>query len=146
MINVTASYIPQNIFFWRLEVIARPLLCWQQDFLLLICRGIYPQIYDRTPCPAVLICNCGSKKSKGGIGLFQISQMQKERLLMTTKLLLGVISQCGFQDKGLPLPFSLAKKKIYLDTQLKADLTNLFSKLPRYSLFPHRQRVNTENV
>ena len=46
--------------------------------------------------------------------------------LMTTKLLLGVVSQCGLQDKGLPLPFSLAKKRIYLDTQLKAELTNLF--------------------
>ena len=47
--------------------------------------------------------------------------------LMTTKLLLGVISsQCGLQDKGLRLPFSLANKRIYLNAQLKAELTNLF--------------------
>ena len=46
----------RNIFFWRLLVIARPLPCWQQDFLLLICPRIYPQIYHRTPRPAVLIC------------------------------------------------------------------------------------------
>ena len=55
--------------------------------------------------------------------------MQKDRLfhLLTTKLLLGVISpQFGLQDKDLPLFFSLAKKRIYLDTQLKAELTNLF--------------------
>ena len=47
--------------------------------LLLICPGVYPQIYHRTPCPAVLICKW-VKKSKGGVGVFQISQMQKERL------------------------------------------------------------------
>ena len=55
--------------------------------------------------------------------------MQKDRLfyLLTAKLLFGVVSpQCGIQDKDLPLPFSLAKKRIYLDTQLKAELTNLF--------------------
>ena len=28
--------------------------------------------------------------------------------------------------KGLPLPFSLAKKRIYLDTHLKGELTDLF--------------------
>ena len=47
---------PKNIFFWRLKITARPLPCQQQDSLLLICPGIYPQIYHRTPCPAVLIC------------------------------------------------------------------------------------------
>ena len=58
----------------------------------------------------------GQKKSKWGVALFQISEMKKEGLLMTTKLLLGVISQCGFQDKVLLLPFSLAQKRIYLNT------------------------------
>ena len=28
----------------------------QQDSLLLMCPGIYSQIYHRTPCPTVLIC------------------------------------------------------------------------------------------
>ena len=46
--------------------------------------------------------------------------------LITNKLLLGVISQCGHQDKGLPISFFLAKKRIYLDIQLKVELTNLF--------------------
>ena len=45
------------------------------------------------------------------------------------QVLLGVISHYGpllapFR-KGLPLPFSLAKKRIYLDTQLKGALTDL---------------------
>ena len=46
--------------------------------------------------------------------------------LMTTKLLLEVISQYGFQDKGLPLPFNLANKRIYQDNQLTTELNNLF--------------------
>ena len=38
---------------------------------------IYPQIYDRTPCPAYLFVS-SLLKSKGGVGLFGI--LQKERL------------------------------------------------------------------
>ena len=34
--------LPQKICFWRLEIITRPLPCWQQDSLLLICPKIYP--------------------------------------------------------------------------------------------------------
>ena len=36
-------------------------------------------------------------------------------------------------------PFSLSRNRIYLGTHLKDELTDLFWKLPRYSLFPHRQ-------
>ena len=43
-------------------------------------------------------------------------------------------------QKCLPSPFSLARNRIYLRTHLKEELTNLFWKLPLYSLFPHRQR------
>ena len=50
-----STIFPQNTFFWRLYVIARPFPCWQQDSLPLICPGIYPQIYHRTSRPAVLI-------------------------------------------------------------------------------------------
>ena len=32
---------------------------------------------------------------------------------------------CTLQ-KGLPLPFTLAKKRTYLDTELKEELTDLF--------------------
>ena len=41
---------------------------------------IYPQIYHRTPCPTVLICN-GVLKNKGEVGLFRISQ--RERLFIS---------------------------------------------------------------
>ena len=70
----------------------------------------------------------GQKKQTKGriISSFTNAKGEAFSPLMTTKLLLGVISQCGLQDKGLPLSFSLAKKRIYLDIQLKAELTNLF--------------------
>ena len=65
---------------------------------------------------------------------------------MTAELLLGVTSQCGLQEKDLPLPFSLAKKGTYLDTQLKEEYANLFWKPPMYSLFPNRQSSQSEIV
>ena len=51
-------------------------------------------------------------------------------ILYGNQVLLGVISQCSslvahFKE-GLPLIFSLAKRRIYLDTQLKRALANLF--------------------
>ena len=49
---------------------------------------------------------------------------------MTAKDFLGsshrVAPLLAPSKKGLPLPFSLAKKGTYLDTQLKAELTNMF--------------------
>ena len=38
--------------------------------------------------------------------------------------------------KGLSFPFSLGKERIYLETQLKGDFTDLFWKLLGCSLFP----------
>ena len=63
----------------------------------------------------------GLIKNKGGVGLFQISQ--KEGTLMITKCSSGEFHNAALLlapfKKGLPLPFSLAKNGIYLDTQLK---------------------------
>ena len=48
--------ISQQIFFRELYlIIVKPWSCWQKDYLLLTGPGISPQVYDRTPCPAVLI-------------------------------------------------------------------------------------------
>ena len=59
------------------------------------------------------------------------------------QVLLGIISQLTPflhpLKNVLPLPFSLAKKKIYMDTHLKEALSYLFLKLPRCSLFPQTQ-------
>ena len=43
--------------------------------------------------------------------------------------------------KGLFFPFSLGKKRIYLETQLKGELTDLFSKLTGHPC-SHRQSRN----
>ena len=40
--------------------------CWQQDSLLLTGPGIYPQVYHRTLCPAVLFVRESNKKQRRG--------------------------------------------------------------------------------
>ena len=81
--------------------------------------GIYPQVYHRT------------RENKGGIVLFQISQ--KERLfhvLYQPSYNLAMWSPFASllhpSKKGLSFPFSLGKKRIYLETQLKGEFTDLF--------------------
>ena len=111
-------HIHQNVFFWKLSATVRPLLCWQQDSLLLTGPGTYPQTYHITPCPALLISKA-VKKNKGGEGCVTICC-----------LFLYHPKNC------LPFPFGLTKKKRYLDTQLKTGLTDLFWKLPGSSLLP----------
>ena len=66
------------------------MLYWQQDSLLLICPRIYPQIYHRTPCPAVLICKKVKKKQRRGRIISNFTNAKEETFssLMTTKLLL----------------------------------------------------------
>ena len=39
--------------------------------------------------------------------------------------------------KGLSFPFSLGKKRTYLETQFKGKFTDFFLKLPGCSLFPY---------
>ena len=88
---------------------------------------IYPQVYRRTACPAVLIVR-RSNKNKGGLGLFQISQ--KERLLhllyQPSDNLATWSPLLNPSKKGLSFPFSLGKKRTYLETQLKGEFTDLF--------------------
>ena len=98
------------------------------DSLLLICPGIYPQNFSKSSmsCDAYLLLS--QKKQRRGriFSNFTNAKGETFSFLMITKLLLEVISQCGFNDKGLPLPFSLAKKRIHLDTQLNAELLICF--------------------
>ena len=110
-VKVTASYSPKHFI---LKVI-------------LTSPGIYPQIYHRTPCRAVLNCKGSNKKRKG-------------RIISKFKCSWGwshnVAPSLAPSKKGLSLLFSLGKKRIYLDTQLKGEFTNLFWKLLGCSLFP----------
>ena len=64
------------------------------------------------------------------------------KVLESFHTFLGVISQCApflYPLKKFSSPLQLAKKKIYLDTQLKGELTILFWKLPGCSLFPQAE-------
>ena len=133
MVNVTASYSPKH-FFWKLYVIIRPWPSWQQ---ILHFSQVLESIHKFKKKFHTLQCLfLGALISnKWGVGSFQIYDNQ---------VLLGVILQCcpllAPSKNGLPLLFTLAKKKIYLDTQLKRKLTNLFWKLPVCSLFPQAEQ------
>ena len=84
----------------------------------------------------------GVIKNKRGVGLFQISQ--KERLfhvLYQPSDDLALWSPFLHPSKkGLSFPFNLGTKKIYLETQLKGEFTDLFSKLSENSLFPQGEQ------
>ena len=43
-------------------------------------------------------------------------------------------------EKDLPSLFNLVRERIYLDTHFKWELTDLFWKLPGYSLFPQAEQ------
>ena len=88
--------------------------------------GIYLQVYHRTLSPAG-----GLIKNKEGVGLFQI--LQKERLfhvLYQPSYNLAMWSPFASllhpSKKGLSFPFSLGKKRTYLETQLKGEFSDLF--------------------
>ena len=53
------------------------------------------------------------------------------------------IYACPLQ-KVIPSPSRLARNRIQLGTRLKEELTDLFWKLPGYSLFTHRQSKDAQ--
>ena len=67
-------------------------------------------------------------KNKGVVGLFQISRKEKLfRLLYQPSDNLPMwFPSLHPSEKGIPFPFSLGKKRIYLETQLKGEFTDLF--------------------
>ena len=61
MVNVTALYSPKHVAMKALSNYKTiPLLTAVS--LYLAGPGIYPKIYHRTSCPAVLICRVSNKK------------------------------------------------------------------------------------
>ena len=75
----------------------------------------------------------GVIKNKGDVGLFQISQKERLFHLLWQPSTLGnnltMWPPSHPSKKGLSFPFSLGKKRIYLETQLKREFTDLFWKL-----------------
>ena len=99
--------------------------------------------WNYTSCSAYLWE--GLIKNKGGVGYFQISEKERLFISYNNQMLLEVISQCGpfliTSKERFPLSFTLTKKRTYLDTQLKRELTYLFLKIPGCSL-THTQNRN----
>ena len=89
--------------------------------------GIYPEVYHKVHVLQCLFVR-GSNKNKEGVGLFQIPQ--KERLFHLlyhpSDNLAMWFPFLHLSQKGLSFPFSLGKKGIYLETQLKGEFIDLF--------------------
>ena len=138
MVSVAASYYPKTLAFEGFKLLLD--ICLADRRILSFwyaLKSIHKFIIKIHDLQWLFVT--GSNKKKGGVGLFRISQ--KERLFISydNQVFLGVISlsirpSCT-PNKRLPLLFSLGKKRIYLDTQLKGELTDLFWKLPECSLF-----------
>ena len=69
--------------------------CWQKDSLILTGPGIYPQIYQRTSCPVVLICKGVWQNTKKGWDYFKYSKRRDFFISFDNQVLLRAISQCG---------------------------------------------------
>ena len=81
-----------------------------------------------------------NKKQRRGRIISNFTKGETFSSLMTTKCSCGeshnVAALLAPFKKGLPLPVSLAKKRIYLTTQLTGELTDSFWKLRGFSRFP----------
>ena len=97
--SIWQHHIPQNIFFRKLSVIViEPWPCWQQDSLLLTGPGIYPQVYYRTSCPAVLICKGSSKKQRSSRIIWNFTKGET----FSSHINQVIILQCGPPSCALP--------------------------------------------
>ena len=79
-----SNMFPQNTFLSMLQVTARPLPCWQQDYLLFLCPNLSQ---NSISCSAylwgVLV------KNRGGLGIFQILLKKRFSHLSWQPSLLG---------------------------------------------------------
>ena len=113
----------QNIIFWRLSVIARPLPCWQQDSVLLICPRICLQIYQKLHVLQCLFVRGSNKKQRRGRIISNFTKGEAFHLLWQPSALAGNLTMWPSflhpPKNNLPFSFTLAKKKTYLETWLK---------------------------
>ena len=141
MFNVTASHSPKHFLLEDL-VFIRTFPWWQQGYFDRSWNLSTNLSQSSIPCSTYL------QQRRGGI----ISNLTKVNLFSyNNQVLFGVISQCSrhpapSQKESFPLSFTLAKKIIDLDTQLKEELTDLFGKLLGRFLFPQgEKKVNDEH-
>ena len=85
--------------------------------------GVYPQFYHLTQCPAVLICKGVGLETNEGYDYFKFHERRLFHILYQPRVLgdnrrMWSPFLHSFK-KGLSFFFSLGKKRIYLETQLK---------------------------
>ena len=144
MVNVRASSFPKTYFLWKLLVITvldlylsdnRILYIWQ------VLESIHKFIIELHALKCLFVRGSNKKYRRGG---FFHKKERLFHLLWKLSALEGNLTMwfpfLHPPEKGLPLPFSLAKTRIYQDTQLKGQLTALLWKLPpACSLFSHTE-------
>ena len=106
-------------------------------YLWLVLESIHKFIAELHVLQCLFVKKSNKKQRRGRV----ISNFKKGGTfssLMTTKCFWRAISEYGPllspSKKGLSVPFSLVKKRIYLGIQLKGELTDLFWKLAGCSL------------
>ena len=101
---------------------------------------IWIQTYREIFKSALVYLSKGDQiNSKKGVGFFQISRKEILFFFISWRYSHDTALFLALSKNPLPFPFSLAKKRIYLDTHLKEELTDLFWKLPGCFLFPQKE-------
>ena len=131
---------PKTFSFERFKLLSN--LCLADSRLLYfwqVLESIHKFIIEIHFLQCLFVRGSNKKQMMGKI-ISNFTKGEAFLFLMTTKCSSGKSHNVALlllpPRKGLPLLFSLAKKRIYLDTQLKAELTDLFWKLPGCFLFP----------
>ena len=133
MVNVTGSCSPKHFLlkalsnYWTFALLTVGFCTFDRSW------NLSTNISQSSiPCSAYLQGSIIS--NKGGVRLIQISQKDKLFHLYNNQVLLGVKSEFippfYYFQKGLLSTFSLSRNRIYLDTHLKEELTDLIWKLP----------------
>ena len=121
---------------WQCHITQKHLLLKALYFWYVL-KSIHNFIIELHALRCLFVRGSNKKQRRGSI-ISNFTNGETFSSLMTTKYSWGkyhnVVSLLVPLKKSLPLPFSLGKKRIYLDTQLKGELNDLFKKLPVCSL------------
>ena len=116
-------HIPQNIFLNLGLADSRILHFWQ------VLESLQKFIIELHALQCLFVRGSNKKQRRGSI-ISNFTNGETFSSLMTTKYSWGkyhnVAPLLVPLKKSLPLPFSFGKKRIYLDTQLKGELNDLF--------------------
>ena len=109
----------------------------------LTCGSENESIQNFIIAPHILQCSFvrgSNKKQRTGRTISDFKKRETFSFLMTIKCSWGWSNNVALLlapfKNGFPFPFSLVKKRINLDIQLKGELTDFFWELPGCSLFP----------